>query len=265
MDTAVPMPAPAAASAAAPWSRSAACVTSTARAAAKGHIVLEDVDLSLRSNEIVALLGPLRLRQVHAAAHHRRAAAADLRNGQDRRRRRRRPGQPGRHGVPELCAVSLADRAGERRDRAGSPARRSGGTPQARARRHRSHRPRRLRDRLSQGALGRHAAAGRARPRAGGASAGPVDGRAVLGARRAHRRDAAHRPARPLVRRPHADLVHPHGHAQYRGSGPDVRPHPDLLLQPGTRSWARSRSTCRSRAAASIPGSASWSTTSMRA
>ncbi len=34
-----------------------------------------------------------------------------------------------------------------------------------------------------------------------------ADGRALLGARRAHRRDAAHRPARPVGRRTHADQI----------------------------------------------------------
>ena len=51
---------------------------------------------------------------------------------------------------------------------------------------------------------------------------GAADGRAVLGARRADRRDAAHRPARPVVRGPHADLLDPAGHAQHRGGGADV-------------------------------------------
>ena len=51
----------------------------------------------------------------------------------------------------------------------------------------RPDRPRRLRDRLSEGAVGRHAPARRARPRAGGASRPAADGRAVLRARRADR------------------------------------------------------------------------------
>ena len=58
-----------------------------------------------------------------------------------------------------------------------------------------------------------------------------LDGRAVLGARRAHRRNAAHRPSRPLVRRPHADPRHSDGHAQYRGGGAHERPHPGVLVQ----------------------------------
>jgi NitT/TauT family transport system ATP-binding protein len=55
---------------------------------------------------------------------------------------------------------------------------------------------------------------------------------AVLGARRADRRDAAHRPARP-VERGACHFLHPAGDPQHRGGGADVRPHPRLLLQPG--------------------------------
>ena len=51
---------------------------------------------------------------------------------------------------------------------------------------------------------------------------------------RADRRDAAHRPDRPVDRRQAADRLDPDGHAQHRGGGADVRPHPRLLKQ----SWA---------------------------
>ena len=40
----------------------------------------------------------------------------------------------------------------------------------------------------------------------------PADGRAVLRARRAHRRNLAHRPARPVARRAHTDQGDPDGH-----------------------------------------------------
>ena len=80
-----------------------------------------------------------------------------------------------------------------------------------------------------------------------------ADGRAVLGARRADRRDAAHRPHRPVDRGPAADQVDPDGDAQHRGSGADVRPHPDLLVQSRDGSPPRSRSTCRTRAIALDP------------
>ena len=60
---------------------------------------------------------------------------------------------------------------------------------------------------LSQGAVGRHAPARRLCPCAGRASGPASDGRAVFGARRAYRRNVAHRPDRPLDRRPAADQV----------------------------------------------------------
>jgi hypothetical protein len=58
--------------------------------------------------------GPQRLRQEHAAAHRRRAGPADrghrAAGRPAHRRARRRP----RHGLPELHAVPLAERAGQR-------------------------------------------------------------------------------------------------------------------------------------------------------
>ena len=143
------------------------------------------------------------------------------------------PARGHRHGVPELRAVSLARpcwrTCSSASRRSGMP---RGGDPPARAGGHRPHRPRRLRIRLSARALGRHAPARRLRARAGGASQHPADGRAVLGARRADRRDAAHRFPRPVVARAscRSRRVHP-GHPQYRGGGADVRPHPGLLDQ----------------------------------
>ena len=78
---------------------------------------------------------------------------------------------------------------------------------------------------------GRHAPARRLRPRARRPSQHPSDGRAVLGARRAHRRDVAHRSSRPLGRGPHADQVDFDGDPQHRGGGADVRPHHRPLVE----------------------------------
>ena len=83
-----------------------------------------------------------------------------------------------------------------------------------------------------EGAVGRHAPAGRLRPRARRASRAAVDGRAVLGPRRADRRDDAHRHHRPLDRGPPADPLDPDGDPQHRGGGADERPHPDPVVQP---------------------------------
>ena len=78
-------------------------------------VVLDDVNLTLREGEIVALLGPLGFRQVDPAAHRRRPAARRppgevLWRGEPVQR----AGRGRRDGVPELRAVPLADRAGER-------------------------------------------------------------------------------------------------------------------------------------------------------
>ena len=85
--------------------------------------------------------------------------------------------------------------------------------------------------RLPEGTFGRHAPARRLRPGSRHAAEDPADGRAVLGARRAHRRNLAHRPARSLAGRAHTDQSHPDGHPQYRGGGADGRPHSRAVVQ----------------------------------
>ena len=111
-----------------PWSphrRASRCSRSTrrapalsARAASDELLVLDDVTLTLREGEIVGAARPLGLRQVHAAAHHRRPACrpsgGEVSIGG---RTVAGPAARRRHGVPDLRAVSLADRAGECRAR----------------------------------------------------------------------------------------------------------------------------------------------------
>ena len=104
-----------------------------------------------------------------------------------------------------------------------------GGDAQALAAGDRPHRSRRLRVRVSARALRRHAPACRVRPGAGGPSQHPADGRAVLRARCADRRDAAQRLPRPLGRGAAAHQVGAARHSQHRGGGADVRPPADLL------------------------------------
>ncbi len=57
---------------------------------------------------------PQRLRQEHVAAHRRRAGHAHCRRSHARRPAHRRPRRRSRHGVPELHAVPLAERARQR-------------------------------------------------------------------------------------------------------------------------------------------------------
>ena len=195
--------------------------------------VLEDVNLALREGEIVGLLGRsgsgkstlLRLiaglnRPTGGDIVYHGAAAP-------------RPRQGHRHGVPELRALPLAHRARERRAGAGGARHARARDAQAGARRHRPDRPRRLRIRLSEGTVGRHAPARRLRARPRRASGHPADGRAVLGARHPHRGDPARRLPRPLVRGPDADQIGAAGDPQHRGGRPHVRPRPGVRFEPG--------------------------------
>ena len=109
--------------------------------------------------------------------------------------------------------------------------------------RDRPDRPRRVRERLSEGAVGRHAAARRLCPRARRQPRHPAARRAVLVARRADRRNLAQRPPRSVGRAPDPDQGHRDRVAQHRGGGRNRRPHPDLQQRsrPHQRRDRRSR------------------------
>src|SRR6266478_9932372 len=83
--------------------------------------------------------------------------------------------------------------------------------------------------------LRRHAPARRLCPRAGRRADHPAAGRAFFGTRRIDCGDDPHRPSRPLDRAPTADQIDAAGHPQHRGSGLHVRPHSDLFLEPRAR------------------------------
>ena len=117
---------------------------------------------------------------------------------------------------------------------------------------------------LSKGTIGRHAPARRLRPRARHAAEDPADGRAILGARRADRRDLAHRPARSVAGGAHADQSHPDGHPQHRGSGADGRPHPRAFVQSGPHRLRDRRHASASARSAGQRNSARWSRRSTR-
>ena len=115
-----------------------------------------------------------------------------------------------------------------------------------------------------EGAFRRHAPARRLRPRARHAAEDPADGRALLGARRADRRDAPHRPPRPVAGRADSDQVDPDGHPQHRGSGADEPTASSCCRPIPAGSPPRSPTPSRIRATGSIRRSAPWSTRSTR-
>ncbi len=133
-------------------------------------LVLDGMNLELREGQIVGLLGRSGSGKSTLAAPDRGPGRTERRPCAVSRAADRGSGARHRDGVSEFCAVSLAHRVRECGAGAGGAAHAAGGDPQTIAGRHRSDRARRVRIRLSARALRRHAATGRLRPRAGGAS-----------------------------------------------------------------------------------------------
>ena len=141
----------------------------------RGAPILEGrlADAALRRDRRAAR--PLGLRQVDAAAHHLRPDAARPKatvtlDG--------KPVDGPAEGVAmvfqSFALFPVADRARQCRDRPARHRRQRDRDAQARAEGDRHHRPRRLRERLSQGAVRRHAPARRLRPRARRAAENPA-------------------------------------------------------------------------------------------
>ena len=157
-------------------------------------VALDGISISLEEGEFVSLLGPsgcgkttaLRivagLRPPELGPHPRRGQGHDARPAQ----------QAGHgHGLPGLQPLPEHERVAERRVRAEDPRHREGGAGDEGRGAARARRPRPRRRPLSAPALGRDAAAGRARPRARDRAARPPPRRAALGARRKGARAAA--------------------------------------------------------------------------
>ena len=119
-----------------------------------------------------------------------------------------------------------------------------------------------FRERLSQGAVRRHETARGFRARAGRGAGNPVHGRALLRARRPHRREPARRAAGTVARQEDSHAEHFPGHPQHRGSRPAGGPHHRSGPQPGPASARISASPSSSRATAIPPSSCCTSITS---
>ena len=167
---------------------------------------------------------PFRLRQDHGAQHPGRA-----RRAVGRHRDRRQPGDRGpeprpRGDLPDPRAAAVALGDGQRRLRGVVEMAQVEGAAGARAGAevHRSRRPHRRRGQAPGRALRRHEAARRHRARALDRAEDHADGRAVLGARRAHPRHLAGRGA-PHLPGDRADRVH--DHPRRRRGDLSRRPH----------------------------------------
>ena len=231
-------------------------------------VALEDLDLHVAQGELVTVLGPERLGQDHAAHADRRARRPVRRADRDRRPRRHLAAGGAaqrRAGVPELRAVPAhvgrrqhrlsAERARPRpapRSSAGSRTR--SGWSACRASSARQPEP----------ALGRPAAAGRARPRVRVRARDPAPRRAARRARPQAARAAPGRapPAAALARHhDHPGHPRPGGGALAlrpdRGAGPgpgaadrDARGGLSAARQPLRRRLPRHRQPVRGRAGA---------------
>ena len=85
-----------------------------ASADGSGTLALQATDLDVAENELHHHPRAVGLRQEHLAAHRRRARPADFGRSAARRAAHRRPRRRSRHGVPELHAVPVAERARQR-------------------------------------------------------------------------------------------------------------------------------------------------------
>ena len=108
-------------------------------------LVLDDINFTLKEGEIVGLLGRSGSGKSTLAAADLGIGAAGRGQGGVSGPHGHRAGARHRHGVPDLRAVSLADRSGKRAAWPGSARPARGRDPPPRARRHRPDRPRRLR------------------------------------------------------------------------------------------------------------------------
>ena len=147
---------------------------------------VRDVTLRIEDGEFFTLLGPVGLRQDHAAAHDRRLHRARRRRDPHRRTAHRHPAAASaqhRHGVPELRDLSQPHRGRQRRLRPQGAQGCRRGDRRARRRCARPGSAAGLRRALAAPALRRPAAARRHRPRPGHSPRGAAARRAAVQSR----------------------------------------------------------------------------------
>ena len=150
--------------------------------------------------------------------------------------------QPLHLHLPGFRPAAVAQRGEQRRPGAGASRALRRRAQRTRGRGACPHRPRRIRGRLSQAALRRHAPARRHRPRAGGAAGRAVARRAIVGARRPDPRAPDGRPSGDLgAREKHARVRH----ARSRGGGASGRPRRRAVAPSRPHPRRHRASTCR--------------------
>ena len=166
------------------------------------YTAIRDVSLTVADGEFVSLVGPTgcgKSTLLNAAAG---LLAADLRQRVGVRPAAGRHQPRGRLSVPGRCAVSLAQRAGQRHRGAGVPRCREGRGAGARDRVAHARRTRAAHGQVSARAVRRHAQARGAGADLDPRAAHPADGRAVQRARRADPTADGERAAGDCGRRP---------------------------------------------------------------
>ena len=210
---------------------------------------IHSVSLAIAEGEFVTIVGPSGcgkssfLKIVYGLLPPTVGTTHDLRHAGER------PAPRCRHGVPVARAAAVAHHHRERAAAGRCAAAGPDGAARARVRAAGHGRAGGLRECLSAPSLGRHAAAGRHRPRAGPRSQAAAHGRAFRRARCPHPRADVARAAAHLDDQPQD---HPVRHPQHPRGGAAVRPHRPHVGAARAASCASSTAASSGRARSTI-------------